>query len=880
TKIVLIDAQEHILFSYYASNNGNPLEAAKTGIHTLAKECERVGTQLIIKGSCSTGYGEELVRAALSFNTSIIETIAHFTSAKKINPEVSFILDIGGQDMKAIFIDKGTISRMEINEACSSGCGSFIETFAKSLKYTVEDFASAAALAPNPCDLGTRCTVFMNSKVKQFLREGATVADIAAGLSYSVVKNCLYKVLKLKNISELGKHVVLQGGTMKNDSIVGAFEKLLGFSVYRSNIPELMGAYGCALYAKNHCTTNLDTTLEKMLSVSNYLVKSLRCQGCENKCQINEYKFGNANAYYSGNKCETVFSNNQNGKQKGENIYEQKYQKIFGGETPPMDNPVLTIGIPRVLNLYEEYPFWKELLTNCGIRCQLSDPSSFQAYENVLSTVMSDSICFPAKLVHSHIVNLSTKNIDRIFMPYVVYEMKDGKNETNSYNCPIVSGYSEVIRSSMDQITLPIDSPIVSFKDTLLLKKSCLEYLGSLGIVPKVINIAFDKALKRYKQYQIELRELNLAVYAKAKKENKLIILLAGRPYHTDPLIQHKLSQMIASMGITVISDDIVRGDTSIDLSQDIHHVPQWSYINRILKAAKWVAQQGNEVHFVQMTSFGCGPDAFLIDEIKGILHRYGKSATTLKIDDINNMGSLRLRVRSLVESLKIKAITSKNIEPFVSTKAFGKTEKNRTILVPYFTDYLSPLLPSLLTLAGYQIEVLPPSDAKSVEMGLKYANNEVCYPATLIVGDIMKALFSGKYDRSKIAVIITQTGGQCRASNYIALIKSALVSADFADIPVISLSMGSGLNVNQKGFKINWLKILPITLSAILFGDCISKFYHATVVRERKKGEAALLRTSFLQQAQSFILQNDSPALLNLLAHAAQQFNELAEDK
>ncbi|MEG1910400.1 MAG: acyl-CoA dehydratase activase, partial [Bacteroidales bacterium] len=450
TKIVLIDAQEHILFSYYASNNGNPLEAAKTGIHTLAKECERVGTQLIIKGSCSTGYGEELVRAALSFNTSIIETIAHFTSAKKINPEVSFILDIGGQDMKAIFIDKGTISRMEINEACSSGCGSFIETFAKSLKYTVEDFASAAALAPNPCDLGTRCTVFMNSKVKQFLREGATVADIAAGLSYSVVKNCLYKVLKLKNISELGKHVVLQGGTMKNDSIVGAFEKLLGFSVYRSNIPELMGAYGCALYAKNHCTTNLDTTLEKMLSVSNYLVKSLRCQGCENKCQINEYKFGNANAYYSGNKCETVFSNNQNGKQKGENIYEQKYQKIFGGETPLMDNPVLTIGIPRVLNLYEEYPFWKELLTNCGIRCQLSDPSSFQAYENVLSTVMSDSICFPAKLVHSHIVNLSTKNIDRIFMPYVVYEMKDGKNETNSYNCPIVSGYSEVIRSSMD----------------------------------------------------------------------------------------------------------------------------------------------------------------------------------------------------------------------------------------------------------------------------------------------------------------------------------------------------------------------------------------------------------------------------------------------
>lgn len=437
TKMVVVDNNENILFTYYAPNDGNPILAAQNGFTAFQAACAKVGANPTITGSCSTGYGEDLIKAAFKLDHGIIETIAHYLAAKKINPHVSFILDIGGQDMKAIFVENGVLSRMEINEACSSGCGTFLETFAKGLNYSVADFATLACQAQEPCDLGTRCTVFMNSKVKQVLREGVTVGDIAAGLSYSVIKNCLYKVLKLKDTHELGDQIVLQGGTMKNDAVVRTFELLTGVTVHRSNISEVMGAYGCALFARENATSCLHVNLNMLVDgADDYTTTQLNCQGCENSCFINKYNFSNGNIYYSGNKCEKIFNNSGAQVVPGENIYNYKYKLLF--ERQGLETAKITLGIPRCLNIYENYPFWHTLFTQCGIKVVLSDPSTFHNYEQGVHSVMSDNICFPAKLTHSHIYNLLAKKVDRIFMPYVVYEKQEDSRQTNSFNCPII----------------------------------------------------------------------------------------------------------------------------------------------------------------------------------------------------------------------------------------------------------------------------------------------------------------------------------------------------------------------------------------------------------------------------------------------------------
>ena len=873
TKIVAVAPDGAILFTHYAPNLGNPIEAVRQGLAELKKQCDDRQTRLDIIGSCSTGYGEELIKAAFALDGSMIETMAHYKAARQMEPEVSFILDIGGQDMKAIFVKQGAIIRMELNEACSSGCGSFIETFARTLGYKVSDFAQAACTASRPCDLGTRCTVFMNSKIKQVLREGATIADIAAGLSYSVVKNCLYKVLKLKHSKELGDTLVVQGGTMHNDAIVRAFELETGRQVARSNHPELMGAYGCALQALER--QSAPRTLDSLFASTGYTSRQIQCGGCENRCFVCRYTFPNGNTFYSGNKCERIFTNRGESENPGQNIYPYKYRLLFDRETPEQGSPV--VGIPRVLNLYENYPFWHALFTRCGIRVVLSDLSTFVSYEKALHTVMSDNICFPAKLVHSHIQNLVQKKVDRIFLPYVVYEHESDEKMSNSYTCPIVAGYSDVIRSAMSP-DIPVDSPAITFADIDLLTKQCTRYLATLGIPHEQARGAGEQGWEAQGQYTINIRQKAEAIVRESRQKGEPVILLAGRPYHTDPLVQHKLSEMIANLGVNVISDDIVRGDDGID-THDTYLVKQWAYMNRILKAAEWVARQSNDIHFVQMTSFGCGPDAFLLDEIRDILHRNGKPFTLLKIDDVNNIGSLKLRVRSLVESLRQnnRPVTT---EAFRTTQVFHKSDRRRKIIVPFMSEYITPMLVPLFKLSGYDVEVLPPSDAASAETGLKYANNEVCYPATLIVGDIIKALESGRYDLDHTAVAITQTGGQCRATNYLALIKRAMLDAGFGHVPVVTLGLGRKAVNEQEGFELKWGKILSVALNALLYTDTISKFYHASVVREREPGAAARLRDQYLAMAEKPILDNTPSLLVEYAARAARDFNGICLDK
>jgi len=876
TKIVVINRAGQLLFTYYSGNGGNPIAAVERGLCELRDECLRRNATLNVIGSCSTGYGEDLIKQAFQLHFSIVETIAHYLSARRFDPKVSFILDIGGQDMKAIFVNDGVIDRIDINEACSSGCGSFIETFAKTLGYGTTDFAKAACRAQNPCDLGTRCTVFMNSKVKQVLREGAGIEDISAGLAFSVVRNCLYKVLKLKDVHALGKHIVVQGGTMKNDAVVRALELLTGTKVTRSDIPQLMGALGCALFARENASTPI--TIDEMIDKASYTTTHLHCKGCENKCLVARYSFGSGKRFYSGNRCEKVFNNGGKNALRGTNIYKEKYRLLFD-RTSKTSESRMRIGIPRVLNMYEEYPFWHTLLTECGIDVVLSDESEFANYEQTAKKVMSDNICFPAKLVHSHIKNLQEKAVQRILMPFVVFEK--AQNEQNSFNCPIVTGYSEVVKSVQDD-GVPIDSPVVSFKQTDLLIKQCEAYLSTLGIDKHTAKRATKRALDALNEYNRNVERLcDEVISGQTSSQNGLTILLAGRPYHTDPLIQHKVSDMIAGMGINVITDDVVRSKDV--MLTDSHYVSQWSYPNRILKAAKWCAHQGQNVQFVQLTSFGCGPDAFLIDIVNDMLMRHGKTLTILKLDDICNVGSMKLRVRSLIESLRIANNDRRrqsNDDDFPQLPPFDEAHKHRKILIPFFTPYISPLLPSLCRYAGFDAEALPISNKESGEMGLRYANNEVCYPATLIVGDIVKAFKSGRYDPHQCAVAISQTGGQCRASNYISLIKKALLDAGYDDVPVISLTFDSNFDNNQPAFRVNWAKMMPVAIRAVLFSDAICKMHHVAEVRENAKGAADKLKNKYLTIASNMIETSRSSQLYDCLRQAVGEFKRIITDK
>ena len=947
TKIVALREDGDIVFTNYRLNLGNPIKAVADGLNALKQEAALRGSELEIVGSCSTGYGEELIKAAFGLDSGIIETMAHERAAASLMPDVSFILDIGGQDMKAIFVEKGAVVRMELNEACSSGCGTFIQTFANNMGYSVQDFAKLACQSKAPCDLGTRCTVFMNSKVKQVLREGASVADISAGISYSVIKNCLYKVLKLHGNENLGGKIVVQGGTMRNDAVVRAFELLTHTEVARSNMPELMGAYGCALHAlaqtehsdiTNHTdlgntvkrSTTSSRSIDNLLSLAHYDTKQLQCKGCENHCYVSRYTFANGNKYYSGNKCERVFNNKGNGDEKGMNIYAFKYQLLFdrptqGAYLAPgevrgknLDTPKhgLKVGIPRILNMYEEYPFWNALLREAGFDIILSSESTFSKYEGALNTVMSDNICFPAKLAHSHLKELNeNQEVDRILMPYVVYEHNDDpEHSLNSFNCPVVSGYSDVIKSVLD-LKKPLDAPVINFANEKALEHQIIDYLKGLGVSKKQAKQALAKAMEAQKEYAETLKKTNIEILNNQEVKDlevtkrylstkPLTILLAGRPYHTDPLIQHKLSEMIANLGVNVISDDIVRSTEASELdSNDPSHsqaetylVKQWAYMNRIMKAAQWAAEQGNDVHFVQMTSFGCGPDSFIQDEIRDIMRRHGKPFTLLKIDDVSNIGSLKLRVRSLVESLKSgvrsEELGVRSLELGVRTKIFKNEDKHRKILAPFMTEYLTPIIPPILKLIGYDVEVLPMSDEVSAELGLKFANNEVCYPATLIVGDIIKALKSGKYDLQNTAVVMSQTGGQCRATNYAGLIKRAMVSNGFQDVPLLTLGVTASTGEasgstddkqdynEQEGFNIPWLKYSQIIITAILYGDAINEMYNACIVRERQPGIARELRDKYMRLIDEPIAQNSAKGLIKLLEQAAEEFDQMTVDR
>lgn len=884
TKITLISEDDELLFTYYAPNNGHSIAALAKGLAVLKEEIAKSGSTINIVRSGVTGYGEELLKAAFSLDDGLVETMAHFAAAKHIEPDVSFIMDIGGQDMKAIFVSNGVVNHIELNEACSSGCGSFIETFAKSLNSNTIDFASAACQSNNPCDLGTRCTVFMNSKVKQALRENATVGDISAGLAFSVIKNAIHKVLKLHDMSKLGKHIVVQGGTFKNPAVFRALEQLTGAEISSSNIPELMGAYGSALVAKNNYQQLNQPSqfigLDHLNKAEENRAKGSRCKGCENSCDIMIYRFSNGQRYYSGNKCERFLSNNPNKDSDSFNMFDFKNELLFDRVNQPLQKNKVTIGIPRVLGQYENFPFWHTLLTESGLNVTLSPYSTMKIYEKGAGTVMSDSICFPAKLVHGHMVELAEKQVDRIFMPMVVLESTEFNNAVNNYNCPIVSSYSEVMNSAINpelKYGIPFDYPVINFTDQKLLKKGCFEYLSFLGVSKQQFGTAFDKALKEQAAYKQALYRKATEVINAAKQSGRYVFILAGRPYHSDSLINHKTPEILNALGCDVITEDSVLGAVSA-LPPALQICSQWSYPNRLYAAASFVASQPKNIQFVQLNSFGCGPDAIVTDECKAILEAAGKTCTIIRVDEITATGSVRLRLRSIIESIRMNSSRPLIKQDRKVSAVFSiEDKKRRTILAPFISEFYSPILPPIFGLSGYKLEVLPKPDKTSVEWGLKYCNNEICYPATIIVGDIIKALRSGKYQRDEVAIGITQTGGQCRASSYLSLIKKAMLSNGFEDIPIISLSTGNIKEHSQPGFKINWLKTLPPTFFSMLFADSLSKMYYAIAPRELQKGQAQQLRDQYIEKLQHIIeVKQGKKAIFRLLAEAVVAFNQI----
>lgn len=886
TKVVLLDKDGKLIASHYDTNKGNPILAVNTGLEACCADLHCKSIRVI--RSAVTGYGEDLIRAAFNMDDGIVETIAHTTAAQKIEPEVSFILDIGGQDMKAIFIKNGKIQNVEINEACSSGCGSFIQNFAQTLNHTADSFGKLACCAPNPCDLGSRCTVFMNSQVKQALREGAQTSEIAAGLAYSVIKNALFKVLQIKNMNILGEKILVQGGTFKNPSIFRAMEKLTGKTIYSSNKPELMGALGAAYYAQtyyNHTPSeSIFIGYDNRQEALNYTTRQINCHGCSNSCLVTKFTFKNNAIHYSGNKCEKVFTSKGNQAERGENLYEFKYDLLFNRDTNALGDTLgIKIGIPRILGMYANFPFWNTLFTHSGIEVVLSDESTTKTYERGQGTIMADNICFPAKLAHGHIFNLVDKGVDRIFYPLAIYEENEFKESKNSYNCPVVSSYSEVLDSAIPsekRNNIPLDKPVITFRDDKLLRKSCWAYLKQFGVSARTFEDAFDEALREQKRYREQYKKKGFRILERAKQENRPIVMLAGRPYHTDHLIHQKTSQILAELGASVVTEEIVTNIQGHDL-KDYLHVAQWNYPNRILKAAQWVINNDEyDIHFVQMNSFGCGPDSFLSDEIKEYFEQAKKSYTFIRVDEINSTGSMRLRLRSLIETIKLGGIQEHNGDRIIKkTPPFRIEDKKRKILAPFFTKFISPLIPPIFEYLGYEMETLPISNKESVNVGYAYSNNEICFPATLVIGDIIKALKSGKYDLNNTAVIMTQTGGQCRASNYIALIKKAILNSGIDTVPVLSFATGGTQDNDQPGFELAWTKVIKLILSVALFSDVLSRMHYATIVREKQVGGTEKLTQSYLENAAELTRHNDHVGVLKLLKQAVVDYNAMAED-
>lgn len=842
TKVALVGEDGSLLYSFYSNNNGSPL---KTAIRSIKEIYEQLPESAHIVRSCSTGYGEALIKAALVLDEGEVETVAHYHAAAFFEPDVDCILDIGGQDMKCIKIKNHTVDNVLLNEACSSGCGSFIETFAKSLNYEVQEFAKVALYAQNPIDLGTRCTVFMNSKVKQAQKEGATVADISSGLAYSVIKNALYKVIKITNPKDLGAKMVVQGGTFYNDAVLRSFETISGCTAVRPDIAGIMGAFGAALIAREHYENEESSMLTiDQINELKFETSLARCKRCTNSCLLTVNKFTGGRQFVTGNRCERGL-----GKEKNvdniPNLFEYKLARYFDYKSIPEDQAKRgVVGIPRVLNMYENYPFWHTFFTELGYSVALSPTTSRQIYELGIDSIPSESECYPAKVAHGHIEWLIAKGIKYIFYPSIPYERKEVDGSNNHFNCPIVTSYPENIKNNVEELkdtSIKFENPFMSFESYEILSNRLAElFIGKQDITAQEVAKAFSAAWTELSKARDDMRNKGEETMAYLNASGRKGIVLAGRPYHIDPEIHHGIPELINSYGVAVLTEDSVSHLGKIDRPTIV--VDQWMYHSRLYAAASFVRTQHN-LELIQLNSFGCGLDAVTTDQVNDILTKSGKIYTVLKIDEVNNLGAARIRIRSLLSAVREREV--KHIEPHLADTAhhrviFTEEMKNTyTILAPQMSPIHFDLLEPALNNGGYKVVVLPNDNRRAVDVGLQYVNNDACFPSLMVVGQIMDALLSGKYDLNKTAIMITQTGGGCRATNYIGFIRRALEKADMQQIPVISLS-ASGLEKNP-GLKLT-PKLLITAMQSMVYGDVFMRVLYRTRPYELEPGSANAL--------------------------------------
>ena len=840
TKLALIGERGELLWSYYANNQGSPIETAKRAVSALARELPESAH---ILRECSTGYGEALLKAAFSLDEGEVETIAHCTAAAFFDPQVDCVLDIGGQDMKCIKLHNGSVDNVLLNEACSSGCGSFIENFAASLGYSAEDFAKEALFAPHPVDLGTRCTVFMNSNVKQAQKEGAGVPDISAGLAYSVIKNALYKVIKLADPSELGAHVVVQGGTFYNKAVLRAFERISGAEAVCPDISGLMGAFGAALIARSHyCGQETAMLPLAEIETLEYKTQTLRCGGCSNRCMLTVTRFPGGRRYTTGNRCEKG-AGNTDAHEKGADLFAYKRERLF--RYPPLAAeaaPRGELGIPRVLNMYENYPFWATFFKALGFRVILSPLSDRRLYERGMESIPSESECYPAKLAHGHVQWLIDEGVHTIFHPCVFFEHQETPDAQNHFNCPIVVSYPENLKNNVEAAAdgeVEYLKPFLAFTSEKTVADRMARFCREQwGIPEKETRQAVSLAWAEQQRAKEDIRAEGARVLKKMRQEGRCGVVLAGRPYHLDPEINHGIPELIASYGLDVLTEDSLPIDFTPE--RPLRANDQWVYHSRLYTAAEFV-RRCDGLELIQLNSFGCGLDAVTTDQVSEILEGSNKLYTVLKIDEVNNLGAVRIRIRSLLAAMRIRR--EKGIYAHPQSAAYHRaafTKKMRdekwTLLAPQMSPIHFDVLEPVFAKHGYNVVLLKNDDRRAIDMGLKYVNNDACFPSITVVGQLMEAVTSGRYDTDHLALMMTQTGGCCRASNYVGFIRRALEKAGYGHIPVVSVNL-NGMEKNE-GFTLSRGLIMD-AVHALVYGDLFMRCLYHVRPYELEKGSA-----------------------------------------
>lgn len=839
-KAVLIDEKDRLLYSYYGPNKGDPFSIA---VRILEEIYSRKKDGLNIRAAAATGYGSALLKAGLKLDIDEVETVAHCKASTFFAPKASFVLDIGGQDIKCMKIRDGIIERIGLNEACSAGCGSFIENFAKSLNMDIGKFVEEALNAKHPADLGTRCTVFMNSKVKQAQKEGVSVGDIAAGLSYSVIKNACYKVIKINDVSELGDCIVAQGGSFLNDALLRALEIQVGRPVVRPGLSGLMGAFGAALLAKQRGPENGEKTelltLEELKSLT-VKTTNTRCKQCTNNCMLTVTNFGGKKNYVSGNRCERGAGHTKN---TNVNLYEYKYKRLFEFYEPlPKEKAKRgVVGIPRVLNMYEDYPLWFTLLTRLGFRVELSSPSSKKLFFSGYASIPSQTVCYPAKMAHGHIMDLIAKNVDYIFYPCIPREQKEFASQADSYNCPVVTGYPELLSKNITELQesgIPFFAPFLPLDRKILAKR--LKTVPLFADIPlKELNSAVKRGFVALKNFQKDIRKKGMEVVEELNKEGKFGVVLAGHPYHIDPAINHGIPELINSCGLAVLTEDSV---AHLRPNPDALRVrDQWTYHSRLYRAGTFAADTDN-LAILQLVSFGCGIDAITSDQLEEIVIAKGRLYSQIKIDEGANLGPAKIRIRSLLAALKDMRLHEKAVKKPNENQSPVFTEemkKTHTILIPQLSPIHFQFMETVFASEGYKVEQLPKVSKSAIELGLKHVNNDACFPAIVVIGQLLQAIRKGNYDTNKIALLISQTSGGCRASNYAGLLRRALNQCGLSHVPVLTMNVsGSRQNLGFSPGR----KALMRAIMAGCYGDALMRMRNRVSPYEKVKGSTQAL--------------------------------------